>query len=527
MNLKKSSKYIAAPAKIFTTLVILLFAVCILQAIITGIATLRDMPLKPTQTQDPLRRISRAGKLFLPDGTIHLAHKPEHSRIHQRYQQEQIYDANDKLLWQGIQNANPYEYLSWASAPINPFRDRQMQEMQQITPDFSRMLEIPVHSPQKTEQVWRYDPKADFFIGYNYSIPGDIVGYIGSTGFTESKSDATPFGKFKLFTAWVPDDYLNPTMLWQTNREIYQIDFEKKQVYPLFESPESDIEKFELLNWKHLTTQQTDLEIKYRPLLVCFTKDKKIHLIMQNTQQKITTNIPSDWADWFESNMMITATDTDIFLYRRASEAKAPPPLWKSQEALVQYWRQYNSKPHKNWVELYKIGDAGGLTLVNRFDWTRPATGITERKDFSEQIKGYVTKFSPPLYDLAWHFFAEKIWQRARHGSGMTQAYADIIQSFRPGNKAVNWILTIAMTAFALWHSWARRTSWPKLIFWLAVVAAFNLAGLLTYLALNHTAVIKCPVCGNHRGLARLDCVRCGTELPKPEQRELDLIFKT
>lgn len=50
------------------------------------------------------------------------------------------------------------------------------------------------------------------------------------------------------------------------------------------------------------------------------------------------------------------------------------------------------------------------------------------------------------------------------------------------------------------------------------------LAGLLTYLALNHTPVIECPVCGKRRGLAQVCCVRCLAELPAPQRRELDLI---
>jgi DNA-directed RNA polymerase subunit RPC12/RpoP len=83
------------------------------------------------------------------------------------------------------------------------------------------------------------------------------------------------------------------------------------------------------------------------------------------------------------------------------------------------------------------------------------------------------------------------------------------------------------MMVIAFWHGWARRTSWGKLFVWLVVVGAFNLAGLLAYLALNHTAVIKCPVCGRRRGLERVDCVRCGAELPVPERRKLDLILDT
>jgi len=81
------------------------------------------------------------------------------------------------------------------------------------------------------------------------------------------------------------------------------------------------------------------------------------------------------------------------------------------------------------------------------------------------------------------------------------------------------------MMGFALWHGWSRRTSWSKLFLWLIIVGAFNLAGLLTYLALNHTTVIKCPACGKKRGLERFNCIRCGSGLPVPQRRPTDLIL--
>ena len=81
------------------------------------------------------------------------------------------------------------------------------------------------------------------------------------------------------------------------------------------------------------------------------------------------------------------------------------------------------------------------------------------------------------------------------------------------------------MMAFALWHGWARRTSWVKLILWLIIVGAFNLAGLLTYLALNHTPVIKCPACGKKRGLEMNNCSQCGRPLPIPQRKPTDLIM--
>ena len=78
---------------------------------------------------------------------------------------------------------------------------------------------------------------------------------------------------------------------------------------------------------------------------------------------------------------------------------------------------------------------------------------------------------------------------------------------------------------FVSWHGWPRRTSWARFVFWLVFTGLLNITGLLTYLALNHTAVIKCLVCGKRRGLTQVECVRCRGQLPVPERGKLDLIF--
>jgi hypothetical protein len=102
-----------------------------------------------------------------------------------------------------------------------------------------------------------------------------------------------------------------------------------------------------------------------------------------------------------------------------------------------------------------------------------------------------------------------------------------MIINIKLANSLLNWLLGLTMVGLAFLHGWPRHTSRPKLIFWLLFILAFNLAGLLTYLALNHSTVIKCPTCNKHRGLDQVNCLRCGTELPTPKRRKLDLILNT
>ncbi len=139
-----------------------------------------------------------------------------------------------------------------------------------------------------------------------------------------------------------------------------------------------------------------------------------------------------------------------------------------------------------------------------------------------------VIQLSPPLYGVFIRLLGRSFWSRAysRQNSGnIFYELAKTLLEFRPVGWVMNWALSAAMMGFAFWHGWPRRTSQARFVFWLAFVAAFNLAGLLTYLALNHTAIIRCPACGGRRGLARLDCAQCRAQLPAPKSGKLDLIF--
>jgi hypothetical protein len=521
MKPNRISKYIATLFNVSITVLMLLFAVHLLQVIVTRTWEVQEILTEPSRLDDSNSRTVLPRKNFLPDGAIHLVDEGRYSSADGNYIKERIYDVNDNLIWQGKGRDRPYEYLSWAEEPPNGFRGWYIDNIRTIKPDFSRTLEIPVSSGSKTEEVWRYEPGPDLFVGYR--IKGGRIGYIGSGGFTDSKSAAKPFGGFKMFTAWVPEDSFSPTLLWQTERGVYEINFEEQRVEVIFESIESEIKWVHLNKWGFSERkEQKPSKIEYRPVIHCMTKDGKHHLILKNPEQRLTISVPEDW---YSDAGEFTATESGIFMRYVGRELEPPKSYEESHDNWLEYGWEYRSKPRKEWVELYRVDDKGGLDLVNHFEWIRPASPIPRHS--WEIVKDYLTKLSPPLYDLTSYLFGTQLKQLDRRGSGMTRVYAGMIREFRPGNSIANCILSAAMMVFAFWHGWSRRTSWGKLFVWLILVGAFNLAGLLGYLALNHTPIIKCPVCGRGRGLERVDCVRCGAELPVPERRKLDLIFGT
>ncbi len=537
MKLKISLKHIATPTKIFMTVLIVLLAVLMLQGII--IQTERmfsrtkqfSAPAKDkeelTEEEKRIDRIRSSSKEFLPDGTIHLVHKPRRTPGRMDEPEiEQIYDANDNLLWKGTSDKRPYEYLSWANQLRRyGFTREQMKQMQMITPGFSRFIEIPIGSDDKTVQIWRYHPGAQYFKGYD--INGEKIGYIGSTGFTNSKSKAKPFGKFRFFTAWCPQNSSNPILLWQTQRRIYQINFERQNVEMIFESTDSDIEieKTSLHAWRDLKpgAEGSSDSKKYRPLLLCVTEDGKHHLILREPERQFSLAVPRSSA---------TATKQGIFVHCSGSDALPPKGIANSRELYDKWLQERWGKPRNFWVELYKVDNQGGLELLNRYDWTLPpqSESVVRARDLRLAVQRYVSQFSPPLYDLIFHLLGVRFWSSAYYYQHRGDFFLDLIRTildFRPYGGVINRVLSALMMGFAFLHGWPRRTSWAGFVFWLVFVGMFNLAGLLTYLALNNTAVIRCPACGKPRGLARVDCVRCRAELPAPERGKLDLIFST
>jgi len=523
------------------TIVIILTVVLMLQTIIIGTAQIllprksrqpvAEAAKEPTEEEKRLSRIQYSAKRFLPDGTIHLVYQPGHKYYSQWEESstQQVYDVNDNLLWEGIAKNCPYKYLSWTAGIYGDrFQARDMRWMNVASPDVCRTLDIPVRSNNTTVQIWRYVAWRQSFIGYKTG--GGIIGYAGATGFTNSPSQARGFGKFGSFVAWCPKDSFSPTLLWETNRSIYEISFEKRKVELVFESPDVDIDSVFVQMWGFLRHRDTvpveGYREGYRPLIRCRTKDGKDYLVMRDPAQRLTIETPEEWSRWKNSHSRFAATTQAIFLKHQWTQVKGLPENFASPKEREKWWRDYQTKPKKHWVELYKVDDQGNIELINRYGWTEPGQPPAAGARFGriwDKARRCVSKVSPPLYDLSWHLIRYRMMS-LRSQNDVTREVLGTVGQLRPRLSVWNWLLGALMVGFACFHGWPRRTSRAGLIFWLVFVWLFNLAGLLTYLALNHTTVIKCPVCGKRRGLAQARCVRCQAKLPVPQRGKLDLI---
>jgi hypothetical protein len=528
MAKKRVLEYIARLSGAVVTLVLLMFVVLFAQFFMAELWWLytNEKLSPPKFPDDPQWSTHIAGKLFLPDGTMHLVHRKDTLRYDNYtddYTKEKITDVNGIFLWQGIHRNRPLKYLDWASFAQN-FSERQMQSMFLLSPDLPSVFEVPVRIGGEVKEVWQYDFETQAFTGYE--VGGGLIGYLGADGFAASK--AQPFGEFKGFVSWTDENLSSVVTLWQTKRRIYQIDFSSHKVETVFDSDQSDIESIRWHQWRPMNPKdRDDSGIQYRPLIDCQTADNKHHLIMREPNQILVVELPEQMREpnqilmWRRSNWDFTATDKTIFAQYRERDFNLPA----SPKLLEQYRQEYDSKPRPQSLQLYQVTNDGKLNLISRFDWTRPMAKILYPPVRREIIQKWARKASPPVFDLLWYLFGDSLYNFIREGMGMMQGYAAIITEGRPGYSSLNYVLGAAMMAFALWHGWARRTSWGRMVCWLVVVALFGIAGLLTYLALNHTPVIKCPICGKKRGLEQFNCIRCSRTLPIPQRKPTDLIF--
>jgi type IV secretory pathway VirB2 component (pilin) len=550
MDLKGSLKYITNPAKIITAVVLLVIGVHLLQGFVTsmawqvGIFWLERDSAEPMVEEDE-KELSKeelilsAERQFLPDGTIHLVRRPRNRNIYRNFGFRQldpennvkIYDKNTDLIWQGLEKDIPYEYFSWATYFDQQFPRSRFLEYRWIAGEFSRSLEVPIFSAEKVIEIWRYLPEKKIFIGYK--ARGGITGYAGSTGFTESLKAAKPFEEFEMFSAWISIDSYGPKMFWQTKHRLYEIDFQGHTVELLFEKDNSAIEMIQVKNWRNLKSPSRDTssrsEIEYLPIIHIQTQNKKHYLVFREPVKVMEIDLPEEWGDLYSLLISSTATKAGVYVRHIWMESDSPPPdQEKDWQRFRQWYNKLNSKDQNQWVALYRIDEEANLNLINKFNWISPKreTGSPEYTSWKimEGTRKMMVSTSPVLYNIIGSLFSKDHF-RPRLSEGYLEILAEVLDVLKPTYISICAFLSIIMMVLVMMHGWARRTSWGKLISWIVFAGLFNVAGFLTYWALNHTTVIKCSVCGRQRGLERVDCVRCGAELPTPTPSGHELIL--
>ena len=470
--------------------------------------------------QEPIdhqKLIESSGKLFLPDGTVNLVYRdyklPED-------QQCMIYDLNDNLLWQGKDNTYPDKYLRWSDSTQSSMNyDYLLTRSNSIYPESRRSIIVPVLNDRQILSLWRYNNIKGYFEGFNKN--GNIIGYCGSNGFTKEKLQVKPLGKAITLKAWVPVQGGGPIILWADKNDILQIDFRKQIIQTLLHLPDKEIKNIFIHNWMNLSpnTEYYQVSEGYRPMLFCRTEDNSVYVVLRDPYESFQINIPKD-LNIYLSN--VTATDKKIYMRATYSSLNPPKDIVRNSEAYMKWNQEQRKKPIEFAEELYEVDNAGNITLLNKFEWTRSPREMTISREaiLEGKVIKSLAKISPPFYDILSGIFL-RVYLRLKPES--YRAFWTCFQ-FTPNFNAYNYMLSLFMAGIVFFHAWPRRKSIASLIGWIVFVFLFNIVGLLVYLALNYTPTIKCHNCNKRRGLITPQCPRCGAELSVTVPGRLSII---
>ena len=532
MKRMRLAGYLNRTTAIAMSLTVTLILVAFAQGLIYQIASSAFLRHKiyhgPSRTPaaTTAEKIAKSSKRFLPDGTVHLYYLgPNKLTPEGNVRELDVYDANHESVWSGLQEDAPFGYLSsYAGATFLPRSYHQQGDFDRLGRvglEFSHAIVIAV--PSDTREVlsrWQYDQQHRLFTGYDKD--GYKLGYMGANGFSESRGDTEPFGVFFSMRAFTQIGSYNPLLMWVTEKRMFLLDFERRTADVLFESPGPRITGARAANW----IRRPGSSIKYLPWLSVNLEDSGALLIIPSLGKQIDITKP-DLP--YRTYHRFVVTESGNFMIRSVFEIPVAPP-YEDQEAFQEYVRQqFWSKPYTKREELYSLNDDGTYELINSYAWLyEPPQHDPERvrrEEMRERFHKVTTALSPPALRIISKMGANITAAAYTSGGPNQQEFIRVLHELWPRSKVLNWSLAMAMTLLAFWHGWTRRTSWIAFGCWIVFVALFSVAGLLTYLAMNHRPVIRCSACGKKRPLTVANCRACKAALPAPEPRDVDLIM--
>jgi hypothetical protein len=530
----------------FITLVTVLGILHLIQASTQGIlqniamskqrALSREKQDSPPQERSKTARILRSDKRFQADGTVHYVYTVPSPRNHEEEEKLiQIYDVNDNLIWSGRSKPIPYTYLSWASSHMwrhyyrfEGLSQGVIERIHGMSPEFSQTLDISVNRDTQAQAVWRYDPGRQHFAGY--TADGNRIGYLGANGLAPTRVACKPLEEPINGVAWCPPRTDHCMMLWMTDSRLLQIDFAKQAVSCLMESPQSPLAKLSVQGWFDLNPKEplyADPNA-HPPLLCCANETGTHYFVFKDSKQVVTFNPPADWDEKVGTHYQFSSTPQGLFLCRDYIDFNAPPS--QNRKHLNTWMEQYRQQDKTHWKELYTIDAEGQLKPISQISWIQPKVSEAEYQAVEAPIYYKLINLpSPLLYSLIGYIpnYRDAItdyFNQGRYRPTLVSQLARMI-AFRTPSLVYCIFLSFLSVSFVLWHGVSRQRSRIRLGAWVVLTALFNVAGLLTYLAFNHTATVRCVNCGKRRGIETDACPRCVAPLPQPIHSKPHLIM--
>ena len=519
--MKSVLNFAAKSAQILVASLILVWLVYLLQYITietTKLYAPRKTQTRQPYTPDPARRSYR----FLLDGTVHQIRAfQEPDAQGKLLDMEEVYDANNTFIERRLTQDPPdSRYLSFASG-LHYMSDKEdLNRRHLITSGFSRTMDVPVVRTGTVQEIWRYNRQREIFTGHDRA--GNGLGCLGRKGFEPGVTSGAGLGAVQRYHWWQSEDG-HVKLLWLTQEDLYEIDVNQREVEHLVECREDYAGSVAGQAW--YDTDKTargyvDPNI-YRPLIVSQLDEHTYRLVLRDPAQNITVSVPEAWDEW-GGYCRFAATKTGLFMVRYWNDyPRQPDSYYESPKEYQQWVKEYYSVKKRQWTELYGVDAQGHLEKLKALSWKQ--TRLRDTPIFSAQswtARRWVQCLSPGLCIAGYKQL------HAQYSSSMDyrERFLYFILRMMPQGPWDCLIPTILFAGAALWHGRPRWTSKAQATFWVVFVLCLNLAGLLVYLALNHTPVVQCTSCHNKRGLSKDACTRCRSPLPVPEHTRPHLL---
>ena len=486
-----------------------------------------------TEAARRARLLMTAEKKFMPDGTVHL-----HERLTEPAAQRVtvVYDEGLREVWRGTGTA-PFEYVDraldsygWDGWERGAVSRTSMALFLAASPRLTEQVGGPVIRGGTVAEGWRLDPRHCILEGFD--LKGARLGYLGRNGLATEAGEAVSLG-YPLAFGWTEDDAeSNPPLSWITETAVLRLDLSGHRVDVLLDTGTEPILTLQARQW--FRQPATPRAGSLRPVMAVQLRGGTWHVLLRDPDEHRQFRVP--WADGAREVLNTPGIcGSDLFVFRAGSEL-TPPVTLRDPKARTEWRLERQKRPWQSWYELHRVTPEGRVELVRRFVWVHdpalvPAGQVVtpSRPTTLPAVLrlALIPGTSPALYWAGWRLAWAAVRGSVAERPPIDDEFRQQFSMFRYRLGGSWWTcvpLTLLSLAAVVWHARRRGSSRRHLAGWLALTALFNVAGLLTYLALNHTELVPCPACGRRRTLDGRPCASCGAPLraaatPRPVLR--------
>ncbi len=525
--MKNNNLYIKT-VTIFSVFLCICFALMMSQMLGHGILLLkkpRPIPREPmtsfsVEATETEKKISSAVKTFTPDGQMLIIKDAD---TDSKNKERRVYDNNYNLLWEGDIEQMPAKYFILDHNRRTLQLDSYLQTAaRSLTPDMKRSILISNRLKDDEQEYWRYNNDG-YFEGF---AGGHIIGYLASNGFVKNKSELIEFKEIDFPFAYTEDlEDCTPILLCKDNNNLYMIDIKNRQFELLCENIGKA--QISLHNWFKKGFKK-DINYEYDGAILIERSEEKPVVIFRKNLKAIEINgidIDSRAYSLSMESAGHLIPQPEYKNYVLAVYRKDHPGKFSSKQEEKQWLEKYSKSRQTMTYLLYSLSDNGDAKLISE---ENSIVIPGKSKILNEaQIESYLYKTNT-VFDLspvAFHYlYNSDFVTNAKPGSKVIKETIDTIRTFKPRHVSVAWVLGCACAVGVFVHNRHRTANKFAIAGWMAFALLFNVAGLLTCLALTHYDLIKCDNCGRKRHLLTEACLHCGKVMVAPLPQETDII---